>query len=193
MDTCEDRPYMPRLNTTYRSNFKELKPTQSLSRDKHNKIRAMRHQFTKRKSDCVELFTNKPLFVFKLLKDKIQIADPLLKQTINYLLEKYENITSSIINCKTEIELVEKCTSLQKMCDKIENTINKTKFIEYMALGYFADGSGTDIRENPAYKDYIVVLEIEVLNEKEDVEAKLKQSEVRKNISFADMLKRNIN
>ena len=95
MDTCEDRPYMPRLNTTYRSNFKELKPTQSLSRDKHNKIRAMRHQFTKRKSDCVELFTNKPLFVFKLLKDKIQIADPLLKQTINYLLEKYEIITSS--------------------------------------------------------------------------------------------------
>ena len=67
------------------------------------------------------------------------------------------------------------------------------KFVEYMVLGYFADGSGTDIRDSPAYKEYIDILEIEVLNEKEDVESKLKQSEVRKNISFADILKRNIN
>ena len=88
-----ERPYIPQINKSSTEkhvyNLKDYyRDNQSYSRDKHNKKRAAIHRLKKKKESLINVYNNKPLFIFKLLNDNIQIIDNAFKNKLNNLLDK---------------------------------------------------------------------------------------------------------
>ena len=193
MEMTNCRPYIPsQLQSDnvpiYKS--KMLKPTQSHSRDKHNKQRAAIHRLSKYKEESIFIYQNKELFVFELLKDNISIVDNLFKTKLNTLIEKYETTILSNQDCNSEKELDKICASLNLLCVKIEQVLSKDNFMYFVEKGYFINNDNVNIKNDPKYKELID--SIKEYNIRQEEHLNNIDNKVKKNISFAEMLKRNI-
>jgi len=159
MSDVLERPYIPQISNSIEKSqvytLNEYRSNQSFSRDKHNKQRAASHRLKKKRESLIQIYKGKPLFIFKLLHDKIKIVDNKLKNELNTLLEKYEKNTLAIRKCKTDEALEELCKKLNTMCEKIETHINKTNFISYILKGYFVNKDNVNLKDDPEYAELI--------------------------------------
>ena len=192
-----ERPYIPQINKSSTEkhvyNLKDYyRDNQSYSRDKHNKKRAAIHRLKKKKESLINVYNNKPLFIFKLLNDNIQIIDNAFKNKLNNLLENYERSTLSIRNCKNEESLEILCKKLNKMCENIENQINKNNFISILLKGYFINKDEINLRDDPEYKELIKIYKLQENELQKKKKEELDKYSVKQNFSFADVLKKNI-
>ena len=196
MSDVLERPYMPQISNSIEKSqaytLKEYRSNQSFSRDKHNKQRAAVHRLKKKKESLIQIYKGKPLFIFKLLDDKIKIIDNKLKNELNTLLEKYEKNTFSIHKCKTDEELEELCKKLNTLCDKIEEYINKTNFISYVLKGYFINKDNVNLKNDMEYTELIRITLEEHKAKKKINNEKMNKYNVKSNVSFADMLRKNL-
>tara|TARA_B100001989_G_C24526909_1_gene459191 strand:+ start:478 stop:1092 length:615 start_codon:yes stop_codon:yes gene_type:complete len=192
------RPYIPSYlnendssnNYTFKSGREigKIKPPQSYSRDKHNKVRAANHRLNKKKTQTIFIYQNKPLLVFKLLEEGIHIKSSNFKKEVNHLLENYEIKIRLIDKCNNEKDIDKLCGELNLLCTKIEKLINCDTFINYLEKGYFLNCTGENIKNDDNYNNLIE----EIYKSKSKIVKKIKNSEINANISFAEMLKRNI-
>ena len=196
MDEVFERPYIPQLDTQKEQQqlykLKDFRANQSYSRDKHNKQRAASHRLKKKKESLISIYNNKPLFIFKLLDDNIRIVDNTLKTKLNTVLEKYEQSTSDIRRCKNDESLEVLCKKLNKMCENIEKHINKDNFIDYVIKNCFINSNNVNLNNDPEYAELINITLKEKADKMKEMKLKSDKYAVKKNISFADMLKRNL-
>ena len=196
MSDVLERPYMPQISNSIEKSqvytLNEYRSNQSFSRDKHNKQRAAVHRLKKKKQSLTQIYKSKPLFIFKLLDDNIKIIDNKLKNELNTLLEKYEKNTFSIRKCKTDEELEELCKKLNTMCNKIEEYINKTNFISYVLKGYFVNKDNVNLKNDMEYAELIRITLEEHKVKKKINNKKMNKYNVKSNVSFADMLRKNL-
>lgn len=196
MSDVLERPYIPQISNSIEKSqvytLNEYRSNQSFSRDKHNKQRAANHRLKKKRESLIQIYKSKPLFIFKLLDDKIKIVNNKLKNELNTLLEKYEKNTLGIRKCKTDEALEELCKKLNIMCEKIEDHINKTNFISYILKGYFVNKDNINLKDDPEYAELIrITLEEEKLKKQINHE-KMNKYNVKSDVSFADMLRKNL-
>jgi hypothetical protein len=196
MDEVFERPYIPQLDTQKEQQqlykLKDFRANQSYSRDKHNKQRAASHRLKKKKESLISIYNNKPLFIFKLLDDNIRIVDNTLKTKLNTVLEKYEQSTLDIRRCKNDESLEVLCKKLNKMCENIEKHINKDNFIDYVIKNCFINSNNVNLNNDPEYAELINITLKEKADKMKEMKLKSDKYAVKKNISFADMLKRNL-
>ena len=196
MDEVFERPYIPQLDTQKEQQqlykLKDFRANQSYSRDKHNQQRAASHRLNKKKESLISIYNNKPLFIFKLLDDNIRIVDNTLKTKLNTVLEKYEQSTLDIRRCKNDESLEVLCKKLNKMCENIEKHINKDNFIDYVIKNCFINSNNVNLNNDPEYAELINITLKEKADKMKEMKLKSDKYAVKKNISFADMLKRNL-
>ena len=196
MSDVLERPYIPQISNSIEKSqvytLNEYRSNQSFSRDKHNKQRAASHRLKKKRESLIQIYKGKPLFIFKLLDDKIKIIDNKLKNELNTLLEKYEKNTLSIRKCKTDEALEELCKKLNTMCEQIEAHINKTNFISYILKGYFVNKDNVNLKDDPEYAELIRITLEEQKIKKEINNEKMNKYNIKSNVSFADMLRKNL-
>tara|TARA_Y200000002_G_C22659581_1_gene655118 strand:+ start:271 stop:864 length:594 start_codon:yes stop_codon:yes gene_type:complete len=196
MSDLLERPYIPQISNSIEKSqvytLNEYRSNQSFSRDKHNKQRAAIHRSKKKRESLIQIYKGKPLFIFKLLDDEIKIVNSKLKNELNTLLEKYEKNTLSIRKCKTDDALQELCKKLNIMCEKIETHINKTNFIEYILKGYFVNKDNINLKDDPEYAELIRLTLEEQKLKKQINHEKMNKYNVKSDVSFADMLRKNL-
>jgi len=196
MDDVFERPYIPQVDTQKERHqiykLKDFRINRSYSRDKHNKQRAESHRLRKKKESLISIYNNKPLFIFKLLNDNIRIIDDTLKTKLNTLLENYEQNTLNIRNCKNDESVELLCKKLNKMCENIEQHINQNNFIDYITNGYFINKNNVNLNNDPEYIELVNITLKERTKKTKETKLKLDKYAIKKNISFADILKRNL-
>ena len=78
------------------------------------------------------------------------------------------------------------------MCEKIETQINKTNFIEYILKGYFVNKDNINLKDDPEYAELIRLTLEEQKLKKQINHEKMNKYNVKSDVSFADMLRKNL-
>ena len=108
------------------------------------------------------------------------------------MLEKYEQSTLDIRRCKNDESLEVLCKKLNKMCENIEKHINKDNFIDYVIKNCFINSDHVNLNNDPEYAELINITLKERADKMKEMKLKSDKYAVKKNISFADMLKRSL-
>ena len=78
------------------------------------------------------------------------------------------------------------------MCENIEQHINQNNFIDYITNGYFINKNNVNLNNDPEYIELVNITLKERTKKTKETKLKLDKYAIKKNISFADILKRNL-